>query len=313
MARTVKPPRLKPGDTIAMIAPAGKPKPDDLKLGADRIKKLGYNVYVHPQCHLRRGYLAGDDKARAAALMEVFADSRFKAIFAARGGFGCQRLIKYLDLDIIEANPKIFVGYSDLTVLLHAFNSQGLITFHGPMPAIDFADKHPQFGLTNLFNILTGKGYPIQLKNPPKAGPFKIYHQGKASGILSGGNLSLLNKLAGTPFMPSFRNKLVFLEDTGEEPYRLDGYLAHLFMASDIAKASSFIFAPFYDCKITKRTFPSLTVAQVFDDYFRGLKVPIITNVACGHGNENLTLPIGIKAAIDTTKKQFTLLESAVK
>jgi muramoyltetrapeptide carboxypeptidase len=313
MARTVKPPRLKPGDTIAIIAPAGTPKPADLKLGADRIKKLGYNVYVHPQCRLCRGYLAGDDKTRAAALMEVFTDSRFKAIFAARGGFGCQRLIKHLDLDIIRANPKIIVGYSDLTVLLHAFNSRGLVTFHGPMTAIDFADKRPQFGLTNLFDILTGQRYPIQLQNPPKAGPFKIYRKGKASGILTGGNLSLLNKLAGTPLMPSFKNKLVFLEDTGEEPYRLDGYLAHLFMATEIAKAAGFIFAPFYDCKITKRTFPSLTVSQVFDDYFSGLNVPIITNVACGHGDQNLTLPIGIKAAIDTTKKQFTLLESAVK
>jgi muramoyltetrapeptide carboxypeptidase len=313
MARTVKPPRLKPGDTIAIIAPAGTPKPANLKLGVARIKKLGYNVYVHPQCRLRRGYLAGDDKTRAAALMEVFADSRFKAILAARGGFGCQRLIRYLDLDIIKAHPKIFVGYSDLTVLLHAFNSLGMVTFHGPMPAIDFADNHPQFGLTNLFNILTGKSCPTQLRNPPKAGPFKIYHEGKASGILTGGNLSLLNKLAGTPYMPSFKNKLVFLEDTGEEPYRLDSYLAHLFMATDITKAAGFIFAPFYDCKITKRTFPSSTVAQVFDDYFSGLKVPIITNVACGHGDQNLTLPIGIKAAIDTNMKQITLLESAVK
>jgi muramoyltetrapeptide carboxypeptidase len=313
MAITVKPPRLKPGDKIAIIAPAGTPNPTNLQLGAGRIKKLGYNVYVHPQCRLRRGYLAGDDKSRAAALMEVFADSRFKAIFAARGGFGCQRLIKYLDLDIIKANPKIFVGYSDLTVLLHAFSSQGMVTFHGPMTAIDFADNHPQFGLTNLFNILAGISNPIQLKNPPQAGSYKIYRKGKASGILTGGNLSLLSKLAGTSYMPSFRNKLVFLEDTGEEPYRLDGYLAHLFMATDIVSAAGFVFAPFYDCKITKRTFPSLTVAQVFDDYFGGLKVPIITNVACGHGDQNLTLPIGVKAAIDTEKKQFTLLESAVK
>jgi muramoyltetrapeptide carboxypeptidase len=313
MARTVKPQRLKPGDTIAIIAPAGKPKPADLQLGVDRIKKLGYSVYVHPQCRLRHGYLAGDDKSRAAAIIEVFADDRFKAVFAARGGFGCQRIIKHLDLNAIRDNPKIFVGYSDLTILLHTFNSCGFVTFHGPMPAIDFADKRYQFGITNLFRILTGDSYPIRLTNPAKAGPFKIYHKGKAEGILTGGNISLLNKLVATPFMPSFKDKIVFLEDIDEEPYRLDGYLAHLFMTTDIAKAAGFIFAPFYNCKITKRTFPSLTVSQVFDDYFGGLNVPIITNVACGHGNENLTLPLGIKAAMDTAKKQFTLLESAVK
>jgi len=313
MARTVKPSRLNKGDTIAIIAPAGKPDPADLRKAVSRIKRIGYDVFVHPQCGLRRGYLAGDDKTRADALNEMFAGKKIKAIFAARGGYGCQRLMKYLDLNVIKANPKIFVGYSDLTILLHAFNNLGLVTFHGPMPAIDFSGNPYKFGLTNMLQTLTDTTTPIPIKNPRSAGAFKVYRKGRAEGILTGGNLSLLQKLIGTPFMPSFKNKIVFLEDIGEEPYRLDGYLAHLFMATDIARAAGFVFAPFYDCKITKRTFPSLTVRQVFDDYFGSLKVPILTNVACGHGNENVTLPIGVKAAIDTEKKQFTLLESAVK
>lgn len=313
MARIVKPSRLNEGDTIAIIAPAGKPNPADLQKAVFRIKKAGYNVFVHPQCGLRRGYLAGNDIIRARALNEMFADKKIKAIIAARGGYGCQRLIKHLDFDIIKKNPKIFVGYSDLTILLHAFNSLGFITFHGPMPAINFSDNPYKFSLTNLFYVLTDTKLPISIKNPTSAGPFKVYRKGKAEGILTGGNLSLLQKLIGTPFMPSFKNKIIFLEDIDEEPYRLDSYLAHLFLATDIGRAAGFIFAPFYDCKITKRTFPSLTAKQVLHDYFGELKVPIITNVACGHGNENLTLPIGVKAAIDTEKKQFTLLESAVK
>ncbi len=313
MARTVKPSRLYKGDTIAIIAPAGKPDHADLKKAAFRIKKIGYNVFVHPQCSLRRGYLAGDDKARADALNEMFASKRIKAIFSARGGYGCQRLINYLDFDTIKNNPKIFIGYSDLTILLHAFNSLGFVTFHGPMPAIDFSGKPYKFGLTNMFQIFSDTSYPMLIRNPRSAGSFKVFRQGRAEGILTGGNLSLLQKLIGTPFMPSFREKLVFLEDIDEEPYRLDSYLAHLFLATDIAQAAGFIFAPFYDCKITKRTFPSLTVKQVLNDYFGELKVPILTNVACGHGSENITLPIGVKAAINTEKKQFTLLESAVK
>lgn len=313
MARTVKPPRLNAGDTIVIIAPAGKPNPAHLRTAVARIKKLGYNVYLHPQCGLHRGYLAGDDRARAKALMQAFADKRTKAIFAARGGYGCQRIIKYLDFDIIKNNPKIFVGYSDLTVLLHAFNKLGLVTFHGPMPAIDFSGVPYKFGLTNMLRILSDTAYPMIINNPRSAGAFKVYRKGKAEGILTGGNLSLLQKMIGTLFMPSFKDKLVFLEDINEEPYRLDSYLAHLFATTDIAQAAGFIFAPFYNCKITKKTFPSLTVQQVLDDYFSRLEVPIITNVACGHGNENLTLPLGVKAVINTDKKQFTLLESAVK
>jgi muramoyltetrapeptide carboxypeptidase len=312
MARTVKPPRLKPGDTIAIIAPAGYPNPADLKLAAQRLKNHGYDVYIHPQCRLHRGYLAGNDKTRAQALMQVFVDKRIKAIFAARGGYGCQRILKYLDLDIIKANPKIFVGYSDLTVLLHAFNQQGLITFHGPMPAIDFSGRAYLFGLTNLLRVISGNDIPIELQNPLAEGKFKVYHKGEAEGVLTGGNLSLLSKLAGTSFMPSFKDKLVFIEDLNEKIYRIDSYLAHLFMTTDIAKAAGFIFAPLYGCKIGKNPRFDLTLSQVLDDYFDDLKVPIITNVACGHGNQNLTLPIGIKAVIDTGKLRFKLLESAV-
>lgn len=313
MARTIKPLRLAPGDTIAIIAPAGYPNPDDLRVGARRITKKGYNIYIHPQTQLHRGYLAGDDKSRAKAMMEVFADKRVKAIFAARGGYGCQRIIKYLDLDVIKSNPKIFVGYSDLTLLLHAFNSYGLVTFHGPMPAIDFAGRAYLYGLTNLLDILSGKFDRFDLKNPRSTGRFGIYRKGKAEGILTGGNLSLLSKMAGTSFMPKFTNKLVFLEDLNEKIYRIDSCLAHLFMTTDIAAAAGFILAPFYGCKIGKNTRLDLSLSRVFDDYFGGLKVPIITNVACGHGNENLTLPIGIRAAIDTENKRFSLLESAVK
>lgn len=313
MARIVKPDALKKGDTIAVIAPGSTPKLKYLKLATKRLKLSGFNVYIHPQCFLRKGYLAGDDKTRAEALMEVFADDRFKAVFCARGGYGCFRLLKLLDFDLIKSNPKIFVGYSDITVLLLAFSNGGFVTFHGPMPTVDFTYRNYKFSLKNLLNVLTMNKPVGRLKNPRRLGPLKRHSPGKAGGIITGGNISLLNKLVGTKFMPSFKNKIVFLEDIEEEPYCLDGYLSHLFLATDISQAAGFILGRFVDCNPTRRTQPSLSLDEVIKEYFGNLDVPVITNVACGHGTQNLTIPIGVKGYIDADRKLFEITEKAVR
>ncbi len=311
MARKVKPPALKPGDVIAIVAPSGTPSKRKLTLGVKRIESYGYKIRIHPQCYLKRGYLAGDDKARADALNEVFADKKVKAVFCARGGFGCQRLLKYLDLNTIWNNPKIFVGYSDITILLQTFGRR-FVTFHGPMPAIDICRNDYLYSTEKLFRIVSNPSPAGAQNNPKKAGGFVKRGRGRASGYLTGGNLSLLQKLVGTPFLPKFADKIVFLEDVDEEPYRLDGYLSHLFATSDIAQAAGFIFGPFLNCKITGRTYPSLTLDQVLDDYFGGLDVPQLWNVACGHGKENMTIPIGVKATIDADEGTFEISEKAV-
>mgnify|MGYP000066164250 CR=1 FL=1 len=311
MAGKVKPPALKPGDMIAIVAPSGAPSKRNLNLGVKRIESYGYKIRIHPQCYLRRGYLAGDDEKRANALNEVFADKKVKAVFCARGGFGCQRLLKYLDLKTIWNNPKIFVGYSDITVLLQTF-ARRFVTFHGPMPAIDICRKEYHYSLEKLLRIISNPSPAGAQENPKKAGGFIRRGRGRAMGYLTGGNLSLLQKLIGTPFLPKFADKIVFLEEVDEEPYRLNGYLSHLFTASDIAKAAGFIFGPFLNCKITRRTYPSLTVEQVLDDYFGGLNVPQLWNVACGHGKENMTIPIGVMATIDAGKGIFEISEKAV-
>jgi muramoyltetrapeptide carboxypeptidase len=312
MARVIKPARLQPGDTIAIIAPASKPHPRDLALGANRLKKAGYKVYVHPQCYLRHGYLAGEDKVRAQALMEVFASDEYKAVFCGRGGFGCYRLLKFIDFEIIKSNPKIFAGYSDITALLQAFNSVGLVTFHGPMVSIDLSEKNYKYNLDNLLKILSSDTAPGPLKSCSAIRKFSKFSSGKARGIITGGNLTLLQKLIGTEFMPSFKNKIVFLEDTSEDPYRIDGYLGHLFAATDIAKASGFIFGDWVNCKITKRLRPSLTLDQVLSDYFGKLKVPMLKNIAIGHGNYKLTIPIGVRGFVDADKRIIKIIEKAV-
>jgi muramoyltetrapeptide carboxypeptidase len=260
----------------------------------------------------KRGYLAGDDRSRARALNKAFADKRYKAIVCARGGFGCTRILKYLDMKLIKANPKIFVGYSDITVLHQAFMKAGFVTFHGAMPSIDLCRKNYIYNLDNLVKALCSSKPLKQLNNPKRLGGFKRYSGGKASGVLTGGNISLLTKLIGTEYMPSFKNKIVLLEDTDEEPYRIDGYLSHLFETTDIAKARGFIFGEWVKVGVTNRNKLSLTLDQVLNDYFGRLKAPILANVACGHGKNVLTIPLGIRAFIDADKKVFEITERAV-
>jgi len=312
MARIIKPQALKKGDTIAVVAPASPVPFAKLKLGVSRLKAAGFKVYVHPQCHKKNGYLAGNDKARAQALMSVFADDRFKAVVCARGGFGAIRLLKHLDFKLIKAHPKIFVGYSDITILHHAFLHNGFVTFHGAMPSIDLCRKNYKYNLQNFTRAVTSTKPLGDLENPKRLGKFEKYHSGKASGILIGGNISLLVKLIGTEFMPSFKNKIVMLEDTDEEPYRIDGYLGHLFNATDIAKAAGFIIGEWVKVKVRRRNYPSLNLDEVIKHYFDGIKAPIITNVACGHGKNVLTIPLGVRVFIDADRKIFKIIEKAV-
>ncbi len=310
--RMRKPKALEPGDKIAIVAPASSAPKDKLTLGANRLREAGYEVYIHPQCYKKRGYLAGEDKVRAAALMEVFTDDQYSAVVCARGGFGCHRLLKHLDLDLIRKHPKVFVGYSDITVLHAAFQKNGFVTFHGAMPSIDICSRNYHYNLVNFINAVSFNEPIGLLENPDSLGAMRKYHDGQAEGVLVGGNISLLDKLIGSKYVPSFKNKIVLLEDTDEEPYRIDGYLGHLFQNTDIESAAGFVIGEWVKVGITHRNKVSLTLAQVFDDYFKTMKVPIITNVACGHGKNVLTIPLGVKARIDGDKKRFEIVEKAV-
>jgi muramoyltetrapeptide carboxypeptidase len=312
MAKLIKPKRLRADSQVAVIAPAGPPRPERLKRGIDLLKKHGYNLRVYPQVRRRRGYLAGDDKARAQALMEAFADKSIDAIFAARGGFGCQRLLPYIDFKIIKANPKPLVGYSDLTVLLlSVYKECGMVTFHGPMASIDFGSRPGKFITGNFYKALESKE-PIGII--PKAPKYKYgsIHGGKTEGAIVGGNLSLISRMVGTGFLPSFKDKIVFWEDTDEQPYRIDSYLAQLFQATDFSEAKGFIIGEITNSKTRGQKSESLTMTQVLKDYFGALNKPVITGYPCGHGDEKVTIPIGVKAAIDADKKILEIMEAGV-
>jgi muramoyltetrapeptide carboxypeptidase len=313
MARIIKPRKVGAGSKIAVVAPAGPPKPERLRKGLQYFQKLGYNFKVYPQVKARTGYLAGDDKSRAAAVNDAFADKSIDGIFAARGGYGCLRLLPYIDFNIIKKNPKLFVGYSDLTVLLLAIYARcGIVTFHGPMLSIEFGKPLKKY-TSSYFHRAIEESIPLGQISIPDNYKIQRIHGGSVSGQLIGGNLSLIARMIGTGFLPSFRDKLVFIEDTEEEPYRLDAYLSQLFQATDFDKAGGYIIGEMTKTEPKYGRKKSWTAFEVIKDYFADLKKPTIYNFPCGHGKEKITIPVGVEAYLDADTKIFKIKEAGVR
>ena len=221
--KPIKPNALKPGDTVAVVAPAAAIEREHLERGVNVLGSMGYRVKVSERALARSGILAGDDRGRASELQEYFADPEVKAIFSARGGYGCGRLLPLLDFKAIARTPKIFMGFSDATFLLNALvDLAGMISFHGPMVAMDFArGLSPRAG-EHLQGLLGGKldGFELEAR--------EAMHPGSAEGEVIGGCLSVLVATIGTPFEPRFDGRILFLEDTGEKAYRIDRMLVQL-------------------------------------------------------------------------------------
>ena len=313
MARLVKPSRISPGSTIAIVAPAGPPDPRRLRIGAAFLKQRGYNVRVFPQARRKLGYLAGDDRARAEALNDAFNDETIDAIICARGGFGSLRILEYLDFDLIRSNPRIFVGYSDITVLLLAIYSRtSLVTFHGPMAAVEFGRRLRPYTIERFFAAIESNGALGEIKRPSGYRLERIVG-GKTEGRIVGGNLSLMTKLVGSGFLPSFRNRIVFLEDTEEEAYRIDGYLSQLIRGTDFASARAFIIGEFTRTEPRYGDTAGWSVKRVIGDYFSRLGRPCIYGFPCGHGREKITIPIGIRVVLDADKKRVSFKEAGVR
>jgi muramoyltetrapeptide carboxypeptidase len=309
----IKPHRLKDDSTIGIIAPAGPPDKSRLKKGVRFIEDRGFRVRVFPQVKRKTGYLAGDDAARAEAVNEAFADRGINAIFCARGGYGSLRILPRLDFRTIKANPKIFLGYSDITVLLLSiYRATGLVTFHGPMPAVELGRLKRPYTMESLFGSLQRKNPAGEIK---KAKGYRIsrINSGKVSGRIVGGNLCLMARLIGTGLLPSFRNRLVFFEDTEEEPYRIDGYLSQLLQTTDFGQAAGYIIGEFTRTESKYGQSAGWTVRQVINDYFRGMKKPCIYGFPCGHGREKITIPMGIKVSLDADKRKVVFEEAGVK
>ncbi|MDP1676963.1 MAG: LD-carboxypeptidase [Bacteroidota bacterium] len=311
---TIKPYALKKGDTIGIIAPASPPSaPEKITKGAEYLERLGYRVKLGKNVRKIYGYLAGTDKERADDINTMFADKDVKAIIAVRGGYGTPRLLPLIDYSVIKKNPKILIGYSDLTALqLAIFRKTGLITFSGPMAGVEMFKGIDPFTEENFWACITSTKKMGIVRNPSER-KLQSLVKGKASGILLGGNLSLIVTLAGSKYLPSFKKSLLFIEEIEEESYRFDRMMNQLRITNILDDANGVIMCELTDVKASDTTKPFLTVEQVMDDYLANLKKPVVTGLVYGHVPQKLTIPIGIRATLDSAKNSLTFLESGVR
>jgi len=315
----IKPNHLKPGDTVGIVAPASAPPdPKAIDLSVRALERLGFKPKLSANARKRWGFLAGTDRERASDLMKMFADRKVKAILCVRGGYGSARLLPLLDYRAIRRNPKIFIGYSDITSLHCAMLTQSnLISFHGPMLNSDFIkDDLPDFTLQSFLRTLTQPSAPGSIRRGYKKKTVSILRRGAASGQLIGGNISLLCTTLGTPFQPSFKDKILFLEDLDEVPYRFDRMLTHLLNAGLLQQLAGIAIGINTDCEDPKAKTTKeyrQTLLDVFKERLLRLKIPIATGLPFGHIPLNATLPIGVRATLDAVKGDLVIAEAAVK
>lgn len=308
----VRPERLHPGDVIGICAPASPPASEsDLEKGIRYLERLGFRVEIGRHARRRHGYLAGRDIERASDLNALFADRRVKAIFVARGGYGSSRILPILDYHSIRRNPKILVGYSDVTALHFALLSMtGLISFSGPMVAAELASgisgaREESFWRTLMSARpqppLTGDGL-IGSRRPPHP---------PHSGRLLAGNLSLVAALVGTPFFPDVLHPLLLLEEVGEEPYRVDRLLQQVKQSGCTGRAVGIATGRFIRCN-PERGKSSLSLRQILLETFSSPGLPIITGIPYGHTRNSIAFPIGVRVRMNVAARSIQFLEAGV-
>jgi len=310
---TVKPPRLVKGDKISVISPAGPVKKSRLIKGINYLKKKGYNVELGNSAEKKLGYFAGTDDERADDFNYAFKNKETKAVFCSRGGFGTVRILDKIDYEIIKNNPKILVGYSDITALsMSLLKNAGLITFSGPMVAADMDKDMDSFTEKNFWKVICKNTSIGPLKNPD-SDKIVILKKGKSEGMLIGGCLSIFTKLIGTEYIPDFKNKILFLEDLNEDLYKLDFLFAQLKLTGILKEISGLILGKFHRCPPKKKKSDFFELEDIFKYYIKNLDIPVISNVAYGHIPVKLTLPVGVTVKIDTGVKNILYIkENAV-
>jgi len=313
-AEKFKAKRLKFGDTIGLISPASYINDSQLSEAIYNLEKLGFVVKYNPTIKEKYGYLAGNDSARADDFNKMIADKEIDAIIAVRGGYGCARMLPFINYDMIKENPKIIIGYSDITSLLYAiYEKTGLICFHGPVGTSTFND----YSLNHLQNILLEPKENYKMKNSYlDENQIEIINDGIAEGELVGGNLSIVVSMIGTEYNIDSKGKIIFLEEVGEEPYRIDRMLTQLKQSGKFENCAGIALGVFKNCDVKKEDPEfenSLTLQQVFKDVLGDLKIPVIYGLSFGHIENKFTLPFGVKARLDTKDKSLTLLEKTVE
>ena len=313
-----KPPRLHLGDTVGIVAPASPPdRTDAVDRAVAALEDLGFKVKLGRNIRKRKGFLAGTDEQRASDLMQLFQDTQVRAIFCLRGGYGSARLLALLDFNCIRRNPKIFVGYSDITALHGALLRQAsLVTFHGPMLGSDLAKPDADaFTVGSFLNMVTEPKVCGSIGADRVTNGVTILRRGVARGRLVGGNLSILCSLLGTPFMPPFKGGILFFEEIGEEPYRLDRMLTQLLNAGLLQQLAGVAIGMHINCEDSEphRRDSRQTVQDVLRDRLMPLRIPIVMNFPFGHVRKNATVPLGIRALLDGNRGELSFCEPAVR
>ncbi len=307
----IHPPKLKPGDVVGLVTPGSYITEKELEEAKKNIRSLNLIPYHTSNVLSKDGYLAGSDKQRAEDINHMFKNPDVKCIWAVRGGYGCTRILDLIDYDLIRRNPKAIIGYSDITALLYAvFSQTGLICFHGPVGISTF----DEFSVHNLKPLLFSdvKGLKIkQYKNSETT----VIRSGKAVGRLVGGNLSLMVSLIGTKFDIESKDKIIFIEEINEEPYRIDRMLTQMIQAGKFEGAKGIALGNFQKCEI-KENDPefesSFTLKEVLYDRLFGLGIPVVYGLSFGHISNKITLPFGAKAELDVNNNTIKLLENTV-
>lgn len=318
----LKPPRLKAGDTVGLISPAGYITQKDIEDIKKALAKLGLKVKLGSHALERYGYLAGTDANRAADVNAMFADASVQAILPMRGGWGCNRILPFLDYSLIRSHPKILMGLSDITSLLMAiYAKSGLVTFHGPTGQSSWNPFTVDYVKRILFNgeVLTLQNQGNRDNNlTTTLVRVETITPGRARGKLVGGNLTVLAAMVGSPYLPSWQGSILFVEDIREEIYRIDRLMTQLKLAGILEQLGGFIFGQCTDCeRLTRESNAkdgqqSLTLGQVLKDHLQPLGIPAWQGAMIGHIANKFTLPIGAEVEIDASKGTIQLLESAV-
>jgi muramoyltetrapeptide carboxypeptidase len=293
------PPRLVSGDTIGVAAPAS---PFDMKLfeaGLAVLKQMGFQVNVPEAVFEKNGYLAGSDPVRAEVLNRLFADPEIQGIICARGGFGSMKILPFLDFDTIRKNPKAFIGFSDISAVLSVLEAKcNLVAFHGPV--VTTLGRSSEKMKDSFLSALTSD-QPVEIS----AIKGICIQPGVAMGPVSGGNLATLCHLVGTPFEPTFSGKILLLEDCGEACYRIDRMLTQMKLAGCFEKIAGIALGSFQDCGDEKSLY------GIIKQIFKEDEIPIMTGFEVGHGDGNMTLPLGLDAVLDTTKGSLCFKQPA--
>jgi len=313
----VRPARLAAGDVVGLVDPASATwDPIDIDIVEETLTALGLVAKRGPHLLDRRGSLAGADRDRAADVMAMFTDPSVKAVLPVRGGWGCARLLPHLDFEAIKRNPKVLIGYSDLTALLLAIHARtGLLTFHGPNGASTWNATS-----TDFFRRVVLQGEAVTFTNPREKGEtlaqteyrIKTITPGVARGRLLGGNLTVLTALLGSPYLPDFRDAVLFLEDVHEAPYRIDRMLTQLALAGILKGARAVVWGTCHECE-PDAGFGSATIPDLLDDHVKPLGVPAWRGALVGHIDRQFTLPIGAEVEVDAVAGSIRMLEAAVR